>query len=110
MQSSGTLHLGSPWVACYYVSVDTLKTQHDQEGWISFINPLPAAALYWQTQQCQICPHDGDLLIFPGAVLHYVHPNLTETPRISIAFNFAVQPEATPWQQGAVYGADRPLS
>jgi uncharacterized protein (TIGR02466 family) len=32
-------------------------------------------------------PEPGKLLIFPAWITHYVHPNISEDERISIAFN-----------------------
>ena len=32
-------------------------------------------------------PSPGDILLWPAFLMHFVHPNLSETPRISISFN-----------------------
>ena len=32
-------------------------------------------------------PQAGEILLWPAFLLHFVHPNLSETPRISISFN-----------------------
>ena len=36
-------------------------------------------------------PEDGDILIFPSYLLHKVHPNPIENPRINMAFNVNYQ-------------------
>jgi Putative 2OG-Fe(II) oxygenase len=32
-------------------------------------------------------PKPGEILLWPAFLTHFVHPNLSETPRISISFN-----------------------
>ena len=46
--------------------------------------PLPTHAF---NRPLIIDPEPGMLLMFPGWLLHYVHPYRGTTPRVSIAFN-----------------------
>lgn len=34
-----------------------------------------------------VMPQPGEILMWPAFLLHFVHPKLSETPRISISFN-----------------------
>ena len=38
-----------------------------------------------------IAPKPGMILLWPSFVMHFVHPNLSEEPRISISFNLMVK-------------------
>lgn len=87
-------HSGYPWVGAYYVDVGT---EGLHLGQIGFINPLPMADQFWQPQQHHIEPRAGELLLFPGGMLHYVHPNANPVPRVSVAFNFRVRTQQPPW-------------
>lgn len=59
---------------------------------------LPMNALYKMTNpawpyngMAVYEPEDGDILIFPSYLLHKVHPNPNEKPRINMAFNVNYQ-------------------
>lgn len=95
-------HGGYPWVASYYV-----RTQADgvHMGGIYFQNPITLAYNFWQRPEIGIEPEDGDLIIFPGAYLHYVEPNPTSALRISIALNFVIKPTLDFWKQSMTHGA-----
>jgi uncharacterized protein (TIGR02466 family) len=84
----------TPWAANYYV-----KTQSEGKhlGAIWFINPVHVSKNIWQRQQIRIEPEEGEIIIFPGAFMHYVEPNLSEERRIGVAFNFRVNTAKTPW-------------
>jgi len=71
----------------YFQSTDT--------GPIEF---LPMNTLYKMTNpawpyngMAMYEPSDGDILIFPSYLLHKVHPNPNEKPRINMAFNVNYQ-------------------
>jgi uncharacterized protein (TIGR02466 family) len=36
-------------------------------------------------------PNAGEILLWPAFLMHFVHPNLSETPRISISFNVVLK-------------------
>ena len=42
----------------------------------------------YNTNEFYISPKSGDLVMFPSHLEHMVTPNLTTTPRYSLAFNF----------------------
>lgn len=95
-------HGGFPWVASYYVRT---QAQGVHMGGIYFQNPLTLSSNYWQRPEIGIEPEDGDLIIFPGAYMHYVEPNTTDTPRVSIALNFLVKPAQESWRLSMTHGA-----
>jgi len=85
---------GTPWAANYYVKT---RSEGKHLGAIWFINPVPVSKNIWQRQQIRIEPEEGEIIIFPGAFMHYVEPNLSEERRIGVAFNFAVNTASSPW-------------
>lgn len=87
-------HPGATWSGCYYLAVGSAD---EYCGGISFINPLPGADLMWQPQQIELNPKSGDLLIFPGNMMHYVPPNTVDHDRVTLAFNFNARPAKRPW-------------
>lgn len=83
-------HLPSHWSGVFYVSAeDSLARDHsgDKSGCIEFLNPLPLGKPYGLHQSFTVQPRDGMALLFPGFLMHYVHPNHSDKTRISIAFN-----------------------
>ena len=34
-----------------------------------------------------LCPEAGEILLWPAFVHHFVHPNLSKEPRVSVSFN-----------------------
>ena len=83
----------------YYVQVPTdrapLKSRKDaRPGAISFYDPRgPAVNMSairvdpYIDPEHTVMPQPGQILLWPAFLLHFVHPNLSETPRISISFN-----------------------
>jgi uncharacterized protein (TIGR02466 family) len=83
----------------YYVQVPTdrapLRTRKDvRPGCITFYDPRgPAVNMGairgdpYINPEHTIQPKPGDILLWPAFLTHFVHPNLSETPRISISFN-----------------------
>lgn len=82
----------------YYVSVpadnEVLPGRDDRRpGAISFYDPRPQANMNAVRSDPQIeaeytvQPEDGMLLLWPSFLHHFVHPNLSRSPRISISFN-----------------------
>lgn len=83
----------------YYVQVPTdrapLRTRSDvRPGCITFYDPRgPAVNMgairgdpYIEPEHT-VEPRPGQILLWPAFLTHFVHPNLSETPRISISFN-----------------------
>ena len=84
----------TPWAANYYIRT---RSAGKHLGAIWFINPIHVARNIWQRQQLRLEPEDGEIVIFPGAFMHYVEPNLSEERRIGVAFNFDVTTASSPW-------------
>lgn len=89
----------------YYVAVPKsraeLKTRADvRPGCISFYDPRGAANMTAIKGDGQIeaeytlLPEAGELLLWPAFLLHFVHPNLSEEPRLSISFNVVLKRSA----------------
>lgn len=85
----------------YYVSVpveyESLPGRDDRRpGAISFYDPRPQANMNAVRADPQIeaeytvQPVDGMLLLWPSFLHHFVHPNLSREPRISISFNIVL--------------------
>jgi uncharacterized protein (TIGR02466 family) len=87
----------------YYVQVPTdralLKTRKDvRPGAITFYDPRgPAVNMgairgdpYIEAEYT-VMPKPGEILLWPAFMTHFVHPNLSETPRISISFNVVLK-------------------
>ncbi len=86
----------------YYVRVPQARaTQRNRAdvrpGCITFYDPRGAVnmgAIRDDPQvepELTIAPQPGMVLMWPAFLLHYVHPNLSEEPRISISFNLIVK-------------------
>ena len=81
----------------YYVDVP--KSKSDSGGAIEFLSPHPVRLLSTVirsqlfSDRVRVQPTAGDLLIFPGQLLHWVHPNDSAKPRLTVAFNATIQPK-----------------
>ena len=79
----------------YYVDVP--KSKSDSGGAIEFISPHPVRLLSTLirsplfSDRVRVQPAAGDLLIFPSQLLHWVHPNDSGKPRVTVAFNATIQ-------------------
>lgn len=85
----------------YYVNVpdtpEDLPGRSDRRpGAISFYDPRPQAnmtAIKGDPQieaEYTIMPQAGALLLWPSFLHHFVHPNLSHEPRISVSFNIVL--------------------
>ena len=86
-------HLPSHWSGVFYVAAqDSVNASDptDKSGSIEFMNPIPLGKAYGASASYWVKPQDGLALLFPANVMHFVHPNLTDTTRISIAFNLDI--------------------
>lgn len=86
----------------YYVRVpDTepvIGTRNDiRSGCISFYDPRGAANMNAIRNdpnieaEFTVQPRDGLILLWPAFLKHFVHPNLSHEPRISISFNVVLK-------------------
>ncbi len=85
----------------YYVRVPpappVVEDPRAKPGCISFYDPRTAAnmitagAEYDARPEHVVLPSDGTLLMWPSPLQHYVHPNLSQEPRVTISFNLTVR-------------------
>jgi uncharacterized protein (TIGR02466 family) len=94
--ASGAIHChpNSFLSGVYYVNTT------EETGNIFFQDPRPGANTSlcpvtefapWTIRQVSYQPAPGGMLIFPGWLYHGVEPNLSETPRVSLSFNFQLK-------------------
>jgi len=86
----------------YYVRVPPAPASVDdpraEPGCISFYDPRTGANMISVGPESDaratrvVRPSAGTLLIWPSPLQHYVHPNLSEEPRVSISFNLITDP------------------
>lgn len=82
----------------YYVDVP--KSRTEAGGAIEFLSPHPVRLLSTLirsplfSDRIRVQPSAGDLLIFPSQLTHWVHPNDSGKPRVTIAFNATIRPKA----------------
>lgn len=86
----------------YYVRVPetraSLRNRSDvRPGCVTFYDPRGAVNMTAIKDDPQIdpeftiSPSPGTILLWPAFLMHFVHPNLSEEPRISISFNVVVK-------------------
>lgn len=81
----------------YYVDVP--KSRSEAGGAIEFLSPHPVRLLSTLVRsplfsdRLRVQPTASDLLIFPSQLLHWVHPNDSGKPRVTVAFNATIQPK-----------------
>ena len=99
--ASGAIHChpNSFLSGVYYVNTT------EETGNIFFQDPRPGANMAacpvteftpWTIRQVSYRPAPGGMLIFPGWLYHGVEPNLSETPRVSLSFNFRLKWTSNP--------------
>jgi uncharacterized protein (TIGR02466 family) len=80
----------------YYVDVP--RGPSEKGGAIEFLSPHPVRLLggllkaEMFAERVHLQPKAGDLVIFPGQLPHWVHPNDSGKPRVTVAFNAMVNP------------------
>jgi len=89
-------HTPALFSGVYYVSTGDPPRDNPRSGLIEFVDPRPgshggAMPTHTFTKPILIDPEPGMLIVFPGWLLHTVHPYDGETPRLSIAFNLHVK-------------------
>jgi len=83
------------WSGVFYVSVGSVSTTPgDPSGMIEFLNPTPWLSSIGQGGNFVYGPKNGLMLLFPAPLYHYVHPHHGDSVRVSIAYNFNVQPKS----------------
>ena len=64
---------------------------------IEFLSPHPVRLLNSViksplfSDRVRVTPAAGEVLIFPGQLVHWVHPNDSGKPRVTVAFNAAIK-------------------
>jgi uncharacterized protein (TIGR02466 family) len=86
-------HFPSVWSGVVYLSAnDWVGADHsDRAGKLEFENPIPMAERFGQPGGVVITPRDSLLVLFPGALKHFVHPVRATGPRVSVSFNLSTQ-------------------
>ena len=93
-------HPGSFWSGCYYVRTDPVRRTDDDGGAITFIDsrcPPSGQALMNSplfAGSHTLRPLPGTLLVFPGNLKHWVHPNSWDQDRVTVAFNASLRAAA----------------
>lgn len=84
-------HPGAHWSGVYYVSQPDVEDE--DAGRIEFLDPrsdlpnwrlLKASAFNLKKS---LKPQPGEMILFPSYLVHWVHPNIADDERTSIAFN-----------------------
>lgn len=84
-------HPGWVWSGCYYVKIPKQDKEHG--GRIEFmdhrtnIRTLTVAGAPCFASKYSVPPKAGMLILFPSYLRHWVYPNESEEPRVSVAFN-----------------------
>lgn len=94
-------HTPALYSGVYYAGVGDPAPEGSRDGMIEFVDPRPGPhggplPTHAFNAPLMIDPEPGMLLMFPGWLLHYVHPYRGTTPRVSIAFNVRPVPEPRP--------------
>jgi uncharacterized protein (TIGR02466 family) len=89
-------HAESHWASVYYADAgDGDEATHPESGVINFIDPrsgfLPIPGLDMTGGEFMVHAKTGQLLVFPGWLMHYVHVYRGRRPRVSIACNVTYQ-------------------
>jgi hypothetical protein len=77
---------------------EPLKTRADlRPGHISFYDPRPGVNMTaikgdpYVDPEFTVAPEPGLLMMWPGFINHFVHPNLSKQARITISFNIVLK-------------------
>lgn len=89
-------HLPCEWSGCLYIDVNENPGPAESgihPGDILFLDPVAVGTPYRKHSVVSYTPKNGQLFLFPGYLTHMVAPHHEEDPRISLAFNFRVDPD-----------------
>jgi uncharacterized protein (TIGR02466 family) len=86
-------HAPAAWSGVVYVDVEaSLEGRRDMRaGCIEFLSPIAAANAFFMPSGAVYTPRDGLGLLFPGPLVHLVHPSEGEALRICVSFNIDVR-------------------
>lgn len=87
-------HLPAAWSGVFYLDAGTLDEgagDIGQDGRIMFFDPMPLGREWKRPPYVSYMPETGTMLLFPSFLTHMVAPYAGDTPRISLAFNLAVE-------------------
>ncbi len=93
-------HTGALWSGTYYVVVPQAPKDHVDSGAIEFLSGFPTSAYNkvlpsaMTADKLRIRPSEGQCLLFPGTLKHWVHPHTERGDRITIAFNAVIRKKA----------------
>jgi uncharacterized protein (TIGR02466 family) len=82
----------------YYVDVP--RGPSEKGGAIEFLSPHPVRLIRGMlkapmfAERIRYQPKAGDMLIFPGQLPHWVHPNDSGKARVTVAFNAMLRPRS----------------
>ena len=76
---------------CYLSGTYYARIPEDGSGAISFYDPRGPASALADEPEYRLRPDPGTLLLWHASVLHLVHPNTSDQPRISISFNIVLE-------------------
>jgi len=83
-------HPGAFWSGTYYVQVPAGERDAGTIEFIAPRQPLRSGGTVrgdLTADKARVRPTAGTVLLFPGSLLHWVHPNDSEEERVTIAFN-----------------------
>jgi uncharacterized protein (TIGR02466 family) len=88
-------HFPAHWSGVLYVAARhcLADADDDRAGRLELMNPIPLARAFGQPAGILYEPIDGGIVLFPGALQHFVHPNPSHELRISVSFNVVVSAE-----------------
>ncbi|MEY4911102.1 MAG: hypothetical protein RL761_765 [Pseudomonadota bacterium] len=89
-------HADTQWASVFYADAgDSDDKAHPESGNIMFIDPrmgfMPITGLDIAAGEFVVKAKTGQLLIFPGWLMHYVHVYRGKRPRVSISCNVRFQ-------------------
>lgn len=82
-------HFPAPWSGVVYVDAEHASSSDPnvRAGKLELMNPIPASPAFGLSSTVAYTPKDGVLVLFPGALLHYVHPHAHDRERVVVGFN-----------------------
>ena len=82
-------HFPAPWSGVVYVDAEHGSSNDTsvRAGKLELMNPIPASPAFGLSSTVAYTPKDGVLVLFPGALLHYVHPHAHDRERVVVSFN-----------------------
>ena len=93
-------HPGATWSGVYYVDAGDEPTEGSEAGTLVLHHPNLAAAGWFfpdiTPQAHYVRPRAGLMMLFPAFLAHEVRPYGGQRPRISVAFNAKIEPDAPP--------------